>query len=173
MAQTHYLFSASKQTANSLHVDMKGAENHCNFYLAKAQKKHSPDCDKFPYGQTETQWWEYCLAPHSYLSLGKDQIQVGLNLFNRFLHLDFNSRSAQLVDPGVGDEMFSTTNWFDQKTGELWFASWPLEETVRRIINPRENVKRIDMEVFVSRSTYSAGLAGRFWGCIASVILKS
>jgi len=37
--------------------------------------------------------------------------------------------------------MLSTTNWFDQKTGELWFASWPVEATVRRLINPRENVR--------------------------------
>lgn len=139
LSQTHYYFSTSKNTAVSMQVDMKGAENHCNSCLARAQKEHSLNCDKFSYEQTENQWWQYCLAPHSYLSLGNHQIQIGLNFFNRFLHIDFNSRSAQLVDPGVGDEMLSTTNWFDQKTGELWFASWPIEETIQRIINPRGN----------------------------------
>jgi len=141
MAQTHYLFHASNQSAVSLQVEIKGAEENCKPDLEEAKNKHSIDNIKFPYGQTEPQWWEYCLAPHSYLSLGNGKIQVGLNFFNRFLHLDFYSRSAQLVDPGVGNAMLSTTNWFDQKTGELWFASWPTCETIRRIINPRENVR--------------------------------
>jgi hypothetical protein len=140
MAQTHYYFPASKQSAISLQVDLKGAEGNCKPDFAEAKNKWSIDYNKFPYGQSESQWWEYCVAPHSYLPLNDGKIQVGLNLFNRFLHIDFNLRSAQLVDPGVGNAMLSTTNWFDQKTGELWFASWPLEETVRRINNPRENV---------------------------------
>jgi len=140
MTQTHYLFPASNQSAISLQVELKGVEENCKPDWAEAKNKWSIDYNKFPYGQAESQWWEYCMAPHSYLPLNDGKIQVGLNFFNRFLHLDFNFRSAQLVDPGVGNAMLSTTNWFDQKTGELWFASWPVEETVRRIINPRENV---------------------------------
>ncbi len=141
-AQTHYFFPASNQSVISLRVELKGAEENCKPDLAEAKRKYSIDYNKFPYAQSETQWWEYCLSPHSYLPLNNDgKIQVGLNFFNRFLHLDFNSRSAQLVDPGVGNAMLSTTNWFDQKTGELWFASWPVCETVRRIVNPRENVR--------------------------------
>lgn len=138
-AHTHYFFSTSKKSVISLPVDLKDAENNCKSYWATAKRKNSIDQDKFPYEQTENQWWQYCLAPHSYLSLGNHQIQVGLNFFNRFLHIDFSSRSAQLVDPGAGDEMLSTTNWFDQKTGDVWFASWPMEDTIRRLINPREN----------------------------------
>jgi hypothetical protein len=140
MAQTHYFFPASKQSAISLQVDLKGAEGYCKPDVEEAKNKWSIDYNKFPYGQSESQWWEYCVAPHSYLPLNDGKIQVGLNFFNRFLHLDFNLRSAQLVDPGVGNAMLSTTNWFDQKTGELWFASWPASQTVRRILNPRENV---------------------------------
>ncbi len=141
MAQTHYLFPASNQSSISLQVELKGAERDCMSDFVKAKNKWSIDYNKFPYGQSESQWWEYCLAPHSYLPLNDGKIQVGLNFFNRFLHLDFNLRSAQLIDPEVGNEMLSTTNWFDQKTGKLWFASWPASQTVRRIINPRENVR--------------------------------
>ena len=140
MEQTHYFFPASNQSAISLQVELKGAEGECLSDFVEAKNKWSIDYNKFPYGQSESQWWEYCLAPHSYLPLNDGKIQVGLNFFNRFLHLDLNLRSAQLVDPGVGSAMLSTTNWFDQKTGELWFASWPASQTVRRIINPRENV---------------------------------
>jgi len=140
MAQTHYFFPASNQSAISLQVDLKGAQGYCMPDLEEAKSKYLKDSDKFPYGQSESQWWEYCLAPHSYLPLNNGKIQVGLNFFNRFLHIDFNLRSAQLIDPGVGNAMLSTTNWFDQKTSELWFASWPAEATVRRMINPRENV---------------------------------
>jgi hypothetical protein len=37
--------------------------------------------------------------------------------------------------------MLSTTNWFDKTTGELWFASWPVEGTARRILKPQENIR--------------------------------
>jgi hypothetical protein len=140
MAQTHYLFPRSAQSAVSLRVELKGAEENCKSELEEAKNKCSIDDIKFPYGLTQTQWWEYCLAPHSYLPLGDGKIQAGLNFFNRFLHIDFNSRSAQLIDPGVGNAMLSTTNWYDEKTDKLWFASWPVFDTVRRIIDPRENV---------------------------------
>jgi hypothetical protein len=140
MTQTHYFFRESSQSAISLQVNLKGEEGGCKPDWAEAKSKYSIDSDKFPYGQSESQWWEYCLAPHSYLPLNDGKIQVGLNFFNRFLHIDSNLRSAQLINPGVGNAMLSTTNWFDQKTGELWFASWPASQTVRRINNPRENV---------------------------------
>ncbi|KQC11137.1 MAG: hypothetical protein APR62_10525 [Smithella sp. SDB] len=140
MAQTHYFFRPSKQSVVSLKVDLKGAENNCRQDLVRAKNKLSVDQDKFSYSQTESQWWEYCLAPHSFLPLEDSMIQVGLNLFNRFLHVDFNSSLGRLVDPGIGNEMLSTTNWFDKSAGELWFASWPVEGTVRRILNPLENI---------------------------------
>lgn len=78
------------------------------------------------------------------------------------MHIDFSSRFAQLIDPGVGNEMLSTTNWFDKTTGELWFASWSVEGTARRILNPRENYQRNDMEISPSEEKHQAGVAGRF-----------
>jgi len=90
IAQTHYFFKSSSQSAISLQVDLKGEEGICKADCAEAKRKYSIASDKFPYGQTEFQWWEYCLAPHSYLPLNDGKIQVGLNFFNRFLHIDFN-----------------------------------------------------------------------------------
>lgn len=141
MAQTHYFSQPADQSIISLRISLKGEENNCKQDLIKAKNKLSVDRDKFPYGQTENQWWEYCLAPHSYLLLEDGMVQVGLNLFNRFLHIDFSSRVARLIDPGVGNEMLSTTNWFDKTTGELWFASWPVEGTARRIFEPLDNTR--------------------------------
>ncbi|MDD5344206.1 MAG: hypothetical protein PHV90_01580 [Smithella sp.] len=140
-AQTHYFFQSSKRSIISLRVDLKGEEKNCEPDLVKEKCKWSVDKNQFPYGQTESQWWEYCLAPHSYLPLENSKIQVGLNLFNRFLHIDVSSQSAQLIDPEIGNEMLSTTNWFDKTTGELWFASWPVEGTALRILKPRENIR--------------------------------
>jgi len=171
-AQTHYFFSTSKKTVISLWVNLKDAENNCKSDMAKAQGKHSIDCNKFSYEQTENQWWQYCLAPHSYLSLGNNQIQVGLNLFNRFLHIDFNSRSAQLVDPGAGNEMLSTTNWFDHKTGELWFASWPVEETARRIIEPRENTRVTIWKLSIQQKTIRQVWQGDFGDALHQLLLS-
>lgn len=141
MAQTHYLFRASDPSVVSLRVHLKDAEANCRRDLEEAKNKQAVNQAEFPYGQTKSQWWEYCLAPHSYLPLRDGTIQVGLNFFNRFLHIDFHSRSAQLIDPGVGHEMLSTTNWFDHHKDEIWFASWPLGDTVRRLSNPRANVR--------------------------------
>ena len=140
-AQSHYFFPSGGQSVVSLRVCLKGEEDQCNREMTHIKEKWSIDGSRFPYEQTGNQWWEYCLAPHSYLPVGNHQIQIGLNFFNRFLHADFVSRSAQWVDPGVDDEMLSTTNGFDEKTGDIWFASWPVEATVRRMINPRDNVR--------------------------------
>lgn len=140
MAQTYYFFRPSKQSVVSLKVNLRGEENNCRLDMLRAKNKLSVDRDKFPYGQTENQWWEYCVAPHSFLPLEDGIIQVGLNLFNRFLHIDYSSRAVRLIDPGTENEMLSTTNWFDKSTGELWFASWPVEGTVRRILNPLEKI---------------------------------
>ena len=140
MAQTHYVFPASGLSAFSFQTELKGTEGSCKPDFEESKARWSVAKDAFPYGLSEAQWWEYCLSPHSYLVLEDGKCQVGLNLFNRFLHLDLNEQSALLVDPGVGNELLSTTNWFDKEKGELWFASWPIEATVRRILNPRDDV---------------------------------
>jgi len=137
LTQTHYVFPASRPAAVSFQVKLTGAEESFKADFEGARDKWPVANDAFPYGMSGTQWWDYCLAPHSYLALEDGKCQVGLNLFNRFLHLDFNEQSAVLVDPGVGNQLVSTTNWFDHEKGDLWFASWPVEATVRRILNPR------------------------------------
>ncbi|MDI6742452.1 MAG: hypothetical protein QMD11_06885 [Smithella sp.] len=141
LAQTHHYFESSFPRITSIKINLHEALKHCEPAFADAKKVCRIDSADFPYGQSEAQWWAYCVAPHSYLPLGSGQIQVGLNYFNRFLHLDFHSRSAELVDPEIGNEMLSTTNCFDQESGELWFASWSVEETVRRMLNPRKEVR--------------------------------
>lgn len=158
MSQTHYFFSASDKTAVSLQLDLQGAEKHCNALFAEALQKYSLPGDKFPYEQTENQWWQYCLAPHSYLALDRNRVQVGLNVFNRFLQIDLNSQSAQFVDPGVDHEILSTTNWFDKHTHELWFASWPADDTVRRIIDPQGKAN-----VSIWKQSFSNGDLQRVW----------
>jgi hypothetical protein len=141
LAQSHHFFQSSLGMTTSLKINLKEAAKACEPVFADAQKTCSVDNDKFPYEQSQAQWWSYCLAPHSYLPLSNGQIQIGLNFFDRFLHLDYHSRCVQLIDPEVGNQMLSTTNWYDQKAGELWFASWPVKDTVQRMINPRKNVR--------------------------------
>lgn len=141
LAQTHHYFESSLSKITSIKVNLQETLIHCESAFADVKRACHIDRIDFPYGQSEAQWWAYSVAPHSYLPLGNGPIQVGLNYFNRFLHLDFRSRSAELVDPEIGNEMLSTTNWFDQESGELWFASWPVEETVQRMLNPRKDVR--------------------------------
>lgn len=141
LAQTHHFFESSFSRITSLKINLHDALKQCEPAFADAKKACRIDSADFPYGQSEAQWWGYGVAPHSYLPLGNGRVQIGLNYFNRFLHLDFPSRSVELVDPEIGNEMLSTTNWFDQESGELWFASWPVEETVQRMLNPRKDVR--------------------------------
>ena len=139
MVQTHYLFSASL-SAVAFQVNLAGTEECCEAEFEAARDTWHVAENIFPYGLSEAQWWEYCISPHSYLALEDGKFQIGFNFFNRFLHIDFKERSCFLVDPGVGNEFLSTTNWFDHETGDLWFASWPIEATVRRMVKPRDGV---------------------------------
>jgi hypothetical protein len=140
MVQTHYVFSASRPLAVSFQVNLTGEEESSKAHFEVARNELSVANNEFPYGIPEERWWEYCLAPHSYLALGEGKCQIGLNMFNRFLHLDFNEKSFFWVDPEVGSELLSTTNWFDRERGEVWFASWPVDGTVRRLADPRADV---------------------------------
>ncbi|MFO7569798.1 MAG: hypothetical protein R6W75_08350 [Smithellaceae bacterium] len=139
-AHSTLLVRSSAAVSTSFRVALRGAEKICNAILAKAKEELSMPPAAFPYGLTEPQWSEYALSPHSYLPLSDHTYQVGLNYFNRFLHLDTRRAEACLLDPGVQDDFLSTTNWFDAETDELWFASWSAQDTIRRNINPRENV---------------------------------
>lgn len=137
-SQTHYFFSPARKTASTFRLNPDGVELSCQSSFDEPGNARAFNDEKFPYGQTGNQWRQYSLAPHSYLPLNQDHVQIGLNFFNRFLHVDFNTPSARFIDPGIGDEMLSTTNWFDRVKDELWFASWPVEGTVRRIDDPGE-----------------------------------
>jgi hypothetical protein len=141
MIQSHYLIGSANKPVLSFTVDLATAPEACKREFGEAKAALSIDGDQYPYGMADTSWWQYCLAPHSYLDLGTGTCQVGLNFFSRFLHLDLNEKSAQMVDPEIGGEFLSTTNWFDHEAGELWFASWPLRDTVHRIPDPREKTR--------------------------------
>lgn len=139
--QTHYVFPAAQAPAFSLRLDLRGAERICQPDFETARKQLAIGPKAFPYGMTERDWWDYGVAPHSYLALNEHQCQVGLNFHNRFLHLDLQRKRAAWVDPGVGNELLSTQNWVDPLTGEMWFASWPVADTVRRMLQPQHPVR--------------------------------
>ena len=139
-AVAHSTYFIDKNNSLSFRTELKGMEFHCQPMFDSAKKELSMSPDDFPYALTGSQWWEYALSPHSYISLGKDIYQVGLNYFNRFLHLDTKKSEAYFFDPGVDNEFLSTTNWFDADSGELWFASWSAYETLRRNFNPQDRV---------------------------------
>jgi len=140
-AVAHSTYFLDKNHSCAFRVELKGKEHHCRQVFDDAKKRLSMSPEDFPYGLTEAQWWEYALSPHSYIALGKDTYQIGLNYFNRFLHLNVRTSEAHLLDPGVDDEFLSTTNWFDAQSGELYFASWSAYETLRRNFNPQDAVR--------------------------------
>ncbi len=141
LAHTHYVIPSGHSNASSFRLELKETAEQCkpDFNKSKAQLAITPD--DFPYGLTESQWWEYALSPHSYLALENGCYQIGLNYSNRFLHLDTHRARAHVLDPGVGNEFLSTTNWFDPEEGCLWFASWPIQDMLMRHFNPLDNVR--------------------------------
>lgn len=140
LRQMHLIKRATDQAWHSFQIDLQGFEQKLAADFSAIRSDLGINDSLFPYRMSAPQWWRYALAPHSYLQLNDGQYQVGLNSFNRFLHLDLRQPSTRLVDPGVGDEFLSCTNWFDADHGELWFASWPVEQTVRRMCDARADV---------------------------------
>ena len=136
VAHSTYLFAPENPCASSYRIDLKQTAENSRFLFHEAQKSLALSGDAMPYNLTESQWREYALAPHSYLALGNGVYQVGLNYFNRFLHLDTRSAQAFLLDPGVNDEFLSSTNWYDPEADELWFASWSALHTLQRNLDP-------------------------------------
>ena len=154
MNQTHYLFSPFTSNSFSFQFDLAGAADACRSDLTDLPAKN----ELYPYEMAEGQWWPYAVAPHSYLPLGNGQVQIGLNFFNRFLHIDFEKGSASLVDPGCDNEMLSTTNRFDEKTGQLWFASWPMKATLQRTAEPGRPVP-----VTIWKTQLEGGKSEKVW----------
>lgn len=141
LSHTHNLFPADNAPSLSFRVDLQEMPQLCKPHLEHTKAGLLLPADQYPYDLTESQWWEYALSPHSYLSLGHGQYQIGLNYFNRFLHLDVQLAKAHLFNPGIGDEFLSTTNWLDEATGQLWFASWTAQDALKRNSNPLHHVQ--------------------------------
>ncbi len=140
LRQSHLIKRAAQADWHCLEIDLEGFERSLAADLSAAKSGLGIQDGLFPYQLPASSWWRYALAPHSYLGLDAGRCQVGLNYFNRFLHVDLRGFSAEMVDPGVGGECLSTTNWFDAERGELWFASWPVAQTAGRIRDPRADV---------------------------------
>ncbi|TFH15616.1 MAG: hypothetical protein E4H02_07525 [Lentisphaerales bacterium] len=158
LQQSHLIKRATEQDWRCLKIDLQGFEQQLAADFSAMKSDLGIDDTLFPYHLSAPQWWGYALAPHSYLGLHDGQCQVGLNFFNRFLHLDLQQLSAQLVDPGIGNDFLATTNWFDAEEGALWFASWPIEHTARRIHDAR-----IDVTVSIWKSRLDRKGAERVW----------
>ncbi len=140
LEQAHFILPAGADAVSSLHLDLATEVAACRAPWDGANAGGEGAPWSYPYGLSSSAWWGYGLAPHGYLDLGGGHCQVGLNFCHRFLHLDLRGGTAQLVDPEVGDEFLSTSNWFDPERGEMWFASWPVEATVRRQSEPQAPV---------------------------------
>lgn len=136
LRQSHHVVGGEGDAVDTLQLDLTGEGQRLAGVMATGKGVAGLPGSAFPYGQNEGQWCAYALAPHSYADLGNGECQVGLNFHHRFLHLDLGRQSACLLDPGVNDEFLSSTNHADRRTGELWFASWPLDHTLRRIVEP-------------------------------------
>jgi hypothetical protein len=86
-------------------------------------------------------WRQFSIGPHSVIRRGTREFEVGQRCYPRFVSIDLVSRQAFLKDPGIGGEFLSCTNWFDSNRSSLYFASWPIEGTLRRDRNPEEHVR--------------------------------
>jgi hypothetical protein len=141
LRQQAYLINPALNILQCIEIDMSPAAAVLAQKCMELQKDTGLQDDLFPYGCTEKNWPAYCLAPHSYRSIGEQKVQVGLNIAGQFLHVDFHAGTAELVDPEIGDQFVSTTNWVDPQTQELWFGSWAMEDTFRRAAEPDKPVQ--------------------------------
>ncbi len=134
--QQSYLVNPNMAMIQCIEIDMSPAAASLAQKSKELQKETGLAGGLFPYGCTEKNWSAYCLAPHSFQSIGEQKVQMGLNIAGQFLHVDFHAGTADLVDPEIGDQFVSTTNWVDPQTRELWFASWAMKDTFLRAAKP-------------------------------------
>lgn len=135
-----YWFRRGEPVFESFRVDLDDAGSFCLKVFDPAKDALSLPAETFPYGLTASQWRDYAISPHSYLSVGDGIFQIGLNYFNRFMHLDVQRSEVCLLDPGVGGDFLSTTNFFDEPSNEVWFASWSALDTICRNTDPQAGV---------------------------------
>lgn len=156
--QATYLVNPRHGQIRRLEVDMTPAAAILGHKSQEYKIAAGLEGDLFPYGCPEKTWLAYCLAPHSYRSIGGRNVQVGLNIAGQFLHVDFHAGTAELADPGIGNQFVSTTNWVDPQTQELWFGSWAMEDTFRRAAEPDRPVRGS-----LWKYTFDTGLLAQVW----------
>ncbi len=126
--------------STSFRVELGDTGSSCVRLFNAANAMLSMPAETCPYDLTPAQWGDYAISPHSYMSVGDGQYQIGLNYFNRFMQLDVYRSEVRLLDPGVEGDFLSTTNWFDAASDEIWFASWNAVDAIYRNIDPRADV---------------------------------
>jgi hypothetical protein len=129
MAQVHYVFDFKARAGWRLEIDLSD-------YTRSLEEIKELGAGEFPLGLSSiTQWQSFCIGPHSDIPIGNHQFHIGQRAFNRFIELDLTHKTAQIKNPGVHDQFLSCTNWVG-KDHSLWFASWPIEDSFRRIQEP-------------------------------------
>ena len=128
--QVHYMFDFERQCGIRINIDLAD-------YVSRASAGSWCPTGVLPLALPRPeQWIAFCIGPHSVTPLTKNLFLVGQRAFDRFIGFNIGDRSAYLIDPGVGEHFLSCSNWFDRENGELWFASWDIEDTFCRTSDP-------------------------------------
>jgi len=137
----HVLLDMRTSIGFLVEVDLHESVQEFDETLDRAKRRVGIDANTYPYAFSAAQWSNYCVEPHSHINLGDNDYHIGLNMFNRFLRVNTYHKEGGMEDPGVNDALLSTTNWVDPDNGEMWFASWHLDDTLHRLHDHRAPVE--------------------------------
>ena len=111
-------------------------------YAAALDLFLDPQTGRFPLDLNSCSLWKnFCIGPHSDTLIRNHLFQVGNRSFNRFIELNVDNKTAQIQNPEINDDFLSSSNWIDPLTGNCWFASWDIRDSIQRLRAPKASVK--------------------------------
>ncbi|MBF0459049.1 MAG: hypothetical protein HQK99_14260 [Nitrospirae bacterium] len=132
--QAHYFFDMKESKRIRISFDLPNDITRQNSIMDTA-------AENLPFHFKEELWHSFCIGPHTITPIMKNRFLVGQMAFNRFIKLDIEKKTAFIVDPELEDGFLSSTNCVHPVTGDVWFASWDIKDTICRISNPEEPVR--------------------------------
>ena len=98
--------------------------------------------ERFHYGFSLVEQLMLMTVPHGITALGGGRFLVNLWSYVGYLEIDCAARTARYLRRAgqAADEVLGSQQWRDRRTGELYYATYPLPESMRKTADARHPV---------------------------------
>ena len=93
---------------------------------------------KIHYGFSFIEQMMYLTTPHSVTSLGDGRFVVSFMTYFGFLLVDCNNRTVKyhILEEDTKNSMMGNHTWYDSCSGELYYTTYSLNDSMNKCINP-------------------------------------